>query len=117
MDVPRSSGAASLASRPLRNLRIARSATMMPESVLSSSSVISLRLQSFNRLGAFNLLCENQPSLSRRSEFFAMHRIAFGLDHFAFGDLPTFRLCKEGHFPFAFAANAASSALGSSNHF
>jgi hypothetical protein len=29
--------------------------------------------------------------LSRRSKFLAMHRIAFGLDHFAFGDLPTFR--------------------------
>src|SRR5260370_34671602 len=50
-----------------------------------------LRLQRFNRLGLFNHFCETQPSVSRRSEFFAMHRVAFGLDHFAFGDLPTFR--------------------------
>ena len=45
----------------------------------------------------FNHFCQNQPSVSRRSEFSAMHRVAFGLDHFAFGDLPTFRWCKEGH--------------------
>jgi hypothetical protein len=45
----------------------------------------------------FNHFCQNQPSVSRRSEFSAMHRVAFGLDHFAFGDLPTFRWCKQGH--------------------
>jgi hypothetical protein len=45
--------AAPFASRPLRNLRIARSAAMMPRSVLSSSSVISLspsKLQSPRRV-------------------------------------------------------------------
>jgi len=44
-------------------------------------------LLSFPPIEAFSR--RTKPSLSRRSEFFAMHRIAFGLDHFAFGDLPT----------------------------
>ena len=86
---------------------------VMPHGI-AIDALFPLRLQRFNRLGLFNHFYENQPSVSRRSEFFAMHRVAFGLDHFAFGDLPTFRWCKEGHFAFTFAANAARSALGSS---
>src|SRR6266702_3143128 len=42
-----------------------------------------LRLQRFNRLGLCNPLGENQPSLSRRSELFAMPPVGYGLSHFA----------------------------------
>jgi hypothetical protein len=43
---------------------------------------ISLRLQLFNRLGLCNPLGENQPSLSGRSELFAVSPVAYGLFHF-----------------------------------
>jgi hypothetical protein len=40
----------------------------------------------FKRLGLFNPLGENQPSSSRRFEFFAIPAVTYGFPAFAFGD-------------------------------
>jgi hypothetical protein len=61
------------------------------ETVLGEKRVAAERLAVAGATNAQLDRAEAKPSLSRRSEFFAMHRIAFGLDHFPFGDLPTFR--------------------------
>src|SRR5258707_14108057 len=75
---------------PSWRLRVAKTAAMMPGSVLSSSSVISPSPSALHRLGLCNPLGENQPGMSRRSELFAMLPVAYGLSHFAFGDFQAF---------------------------
>jgi hypothetical protein len=44
----------------------------------------------FKPLGLFNLLGENQPSLSRRSQLVAIPAVTYGFPDFAFGDFQAF---------------------------
>ena len=59
-----------------------------------------------NRFGLFNLLGENQPSFSRRSELFALQPVTCGFHHFAVGDFPTFGCGQQGHDFFAFSPSS-----------
>src|SRR6266478_3855591 len=80
----------------MQTLRIQTPPTRLPlssaneDSPSLKASLFPLRLQRFNRLCLCNPLGENQPSLSRRSELFAMPPVAYGLAHFALGDCQAF---------------------------
>src|SRR6266478_8988838 len=80
----------------MQTLRIQTPPTRLPlssaneDSPSLKASLFPLSLQHFNRLGLCNPLGENQPSLSRRSELFAIPPVAYRLSHFAFGDFPAF---------------------------
>src|SRR5258706_10104394 len=64
----------------MQTLRIQTPPTRLPlssaneDSPSLKASLFPLRVQRFNRLGLCNPLGENQPSLSRRSELFAVLR-------------------------------------------
>src|SRR5258705_9993268 len=69
-------------------------------------SLFPLHLQRLNRFGLFNLLGENQPSFSRRSELFVLQPVTCGFYHFAVGNFPTFGCGQQGHDFFAFSPSS-----------